>query len=35
MAKNPQLYPVDNMRFSALQIAANLSLRDYLRPQIL
>ncbi|CDW78890.1 UNKNOWN [Stylonychia lemnae] len=33
MSKNQQKYS-DDMRLSALQVLANLSLRDYLRPQI-
>lgn len=34
MSKNSSQYPSDLIRLSALQIIANLSLRDYLRPQI-
>lgn len=35
MAKNPSKYPSEYMRFNALQMLANLSLRDYLRPQLI
>lgn len=33
MAKSPVKYPSDFVRQSALQTLANLSLKDYLRPQ--
>jgi hypothetical protein len=33
MAKNTLKYPSEFLRVSALQILANLSLRDFLRPQ--
>ena len=33
MCKNQQKYPSDYLRHTALQILANLSLRDFLRPQ--